>query len=66
MIEDNFQFKILCFLVRGLEAIGASAFSTSSFVYVIQMFPENVSSVLVSFSLIKIVIFRHVTVDMLY
>ncbi|XP_025423082.1 MFS-type transporter SLC18B1-like isoform X2 [Sipha flava] len=46
MIEDNFQFKILCFIVRGLEAIGASAFSTSSFVYVIQIFPDNVSSVL--------------------
>jgi len=49
MIQDNFQFKVLCFIVRGLEAIGASAFSTSSFVYVIQLFPENVSSVLVSF-----------------
>lgn len=48
MVQDNFQFKILCFLVRGLEAIGASAFSTSSFVYVIQIFPDNVSSVLVS------------------
>ncbi|XP_060845002.1 MFS-type transporter SLC18B1-like isoform X2 [Rhopalosiphum padi] len=46
MVQDNFQFKILCFIVRGLEAIGASAFSTSSFVYVIQLFPENVSSVL--------------------
>ncbi|XP_050426525.1 MFS-type transporter SLC18B1-like [Adelges cooleyi] len=46
MVEDNFQFKVLCFLVRGLEAIGASAFSTSSFVYVIQLFPDNVSSVL--------------------
>lgn len=46
MIQDNFQFKVLCFIVRGLEAIGASAFSTSSFVYVIQLFPENVSSVL--------------------
>lgn len=50
MIQDNFQFKVLCFIVRGLEAIGASAFSTSSFVYVIQLFPENVSSVLVSFN----------------
>ncbi|VVC37962.1 Hypothetical protein CINCED_3A013556 [Cinara cedri] len=46
MIEDNFQFKVLCFVVRGLEAIGASAFSTSSFVYVIQIFPDNVSGVL--------------------
>lgn len=48
MVQDNFQFKVLCFIVRGLEAIGASAFSTSSFVYVIQIFPDNVSSVLVS------------------
>lgn len=48
LVQDNFQFKVLCFVVRGLEAIGASAFSTSSFVYVIQLFPDNVSSVLVS------------------
>lgn len=48
LVQDNFWFKVLCFVVRGLEAIGASAFSTSSFVYVIQLFPDNVSSVLVS------------------
>lgn len=57
MVEDNFQFKLLCFIVRGLEAIGASAFSTSSFVYVIQLFPENVSGVLVSAEKFNIFIF---------
>lgn len=47
-IENNTQFAIYCFLVRGFEAIGAGAFSTASFIYVIHMFPDNVSAVLVS------------------
>lgn len=50
-IQSNTHFAIFCFLVRGFEAIGAGAFSTASFIYVIHMFPDNVSAVLVSFSL---------------
>lgn len=45
-IQSNTHFAIFCFLVRGFEAIGAGAFSTASFIYVIHMFPDNVSAVL--------------------
>ncbi|XP_065200984.1 MFS-type transporter SLC18B1-like [Planococcus citri] len=45
-IQSNTQFAIFCFVVRGFEAIGAGAFSTASFIYVIHLFPDNVSSVL--------------------
>ena len=47
-IQNNTQFAIFCFVVRGFEAVGAGAFSTASFIYVIHMFPDNVSAVLVS------------------
>jgi hypothetical protein len=46
-IRSNSEFAIYCFLVRGMEALGASAFSTASFVYVIHLFPDNVGAVLV-------------------
>ncbi|KAI5704783.1 hypothetical protein M8J76_002683 [Diaphorina citri] len=45
-IRSNSEFAIYCFLVRGMEALGASAFSTASFVYVIHLFPDNVGAVL--------------------
>lgn len=48
LIESNTQFAVFCFIVRGFEAVGAGAFSTASFIYVIHLFPDNVSSVLVS------------------
>lgn len=47
LIQSNTQFAVFCFIVRGFEAIGAGAFSTASFIYVIHMFPDNVSAVLV-------------------
>lgn len=45
-IRSNAEFAVYCFLVRGMEALGASAFSTASFVYVIHLFPDNVGAVL--------------------
>lgn len=46
MIEDYAWFTACSFLIRGLEALGAGAFSTSSFVFVVELFPERISSVL--------------------
>lgn len=37
---------IFCFFVRGLEALGASAYSTASYVYVVACFPDNIGTVL--------------------
>lgn len=51
------MFAVFCFIVRGVEAIGAGAFSTASFIYVIHLFPDNVSAVLVRNSLFVIVNF---------
>ncbi|XKL68201.1 hypothetical protein PGB90_003692 [Kerria lacca] len=45
-IQNNTMFAVFCFIVRGVEAIGAGAFSTASFIYVIHLFPDNVSAVL--------------------
>ncbi|XP_034234198.1 MFS-type transporter SLC18B1-like [Thrips palmi] len=45
-IVDNSTFVIFCFLVRGMEAIGASAFTTASYVFVAQIFPENIGAVM--------------------
>lgn len=47
-IMDYTQFTTFCFLIRGLEALGASAFSTASYVFVVNTFPNNIGSVLVS------------------
>ncbi|CAB3231381.1 unnamed protein product [Arctia plantaginis] len=46
LIEDTLQFTILCFVVRGLEALGASAYSTASYVFVVNAFPDSIGSVL--------------------
>ncbi|KAJ2943804.1 hypothetical protein O0L34_g8124 [Tuta absoluta] len=46
MIEDTTTFTTLCFVVRGLEALGASAYSTASYVFVVNAFPESIGSVL--------------------
>ncbi|KAL4715239.1 hypothetical protein ACJJTC_007821 [Scirpophaga incertulas] len=46
LIEDSTTFVVLCFIVRGLEALGASAYSTASYVFVVNAFPDSVGSVL--------------------
>lgn len=46
LIDDTVMFTVLCFIVRGLEALGASAYSTASFVFVVNAFPENIGAVL--------------------
>lgn len=46
LIEDVTTFTTLCFVVRGLEALGASAYSTASYVFVVNAFPDSIGSVL--------------------
>lgn len=46
-VEDDKQFTILCILVRGLGAVGASAFSTAGATYVANLFPDNISAIMV-------------------
>ncbi|XP_063834249.1 MFS-type transporter SLC18B1-like [Ostrinia nubilalis] len=46
LIENPTTFTWLCFLVRGLEALGASAYSTASYVFVVNAFPDSIGSVL--------------------
>ncbi|XP_075983718.1 uncharacterized protein LOC142981589 [Anticarsia gemmatalis] len=46
LIEDSVTFTVLCFVVRGLEALGASAYSTASYVFVVNAFPDTIGSVL--------------------
>ncbi|EFX65748.1 hypothetical protein DAPPUDRAFT_332905 [Daphnia pulex] len=41
-IHDDTQFTILCFIVRGLGAVGASAFSTAGATYVANLFPDKI------------------------
>lgn len=45
-IHNYTVFTIFCFLIRTLEAVGASAYSTASFVFVVEIFPDNISAVL--------------------
>lgn len=35
-----------CFLIRGFEALGASAYSTATYVFVVEIFPSNIGAVL--------------------
>ncbi|XP_014247756.1 MFS-type transporter SLC18B1-like [Cimex lectularius] len=46
LMENYATFVFYCFTIRTLEAIGASAYSTASFVFVVEIFPENISAVL--------------------
>lgn len=46
-MQDYSTFVGFCFLIRGFEALGASAFSTASYIFVVNMFPENIGAVLV-------------------
>lgn len=39
-------FTTLCIVIRGFEALGASAFSTASYVFVVNTFPHNIGSVI--------------------
>lgn len=45
-VDDCTLFSVLCFLIRGFEAVGASAFSTASYVFVVHAFPGKIGSVL--------------------
>lgn len=47
-IENFPTFTTYCFVVRGMEALGASAYATASYVFVVDIFPDNIGSVLVS------------------
>ncbi|XP_026763916.2 MFS-type transporter SLC18B1-like [Galleria mellonella] len=46
LVEDKTTFTALCFVVRGMEALGASAYSTASYVFVVNAFPDSIGSVL--------------------
>ncbi|KPI93454.1 MFS-type transporter C6orf192-like [Papilio xuthus] len=46
MVQDSLTFTILCFVVRGMEALGASAYSTASYVFVVNAFPDSIGTVL--------------------
>lgn len=46
-ISDKTLFIAFCFVVRGFEALGASAYSTASYVFVVNTFPQHIGSVLV-------------------
>ncbi|XP_046446178.1 MFS-type transporter SLC18B1-like [Daphnia pulex] len=45
-VQDDTQFTILCFVVRGLGAVGASAFSTAGATYVANLFPDKISVIM--------------------
>lgn len=41
-------FTTLSFIIRGFEALGASAYSTASYVIIMNTFPDNAGTVRVS------------------
>ncbi|XP_071452139.1 MFS-type transporter SLC18B1-like [Hetaerina americana] len=45
-IDDNLTFTVYCLLVRGTEALGAAAYSTASYTFVADIFPDNMGSVM--------------------
>lgn len=45
-VETYTLFTTLCILIRGFEALGASAFSTASYIFVVNYFPNNIGSVI--------------------
>lgn len=45
-ITDYTLFTTFCILIRGFEALGASAFSTASYVYVVNAFPNHIGTVI--------------------
>lgn len=48
-IQDDNQFLVFCFVVRGMAAVGASAFSTAGATYVAELFPDKISAIMVCF-----------------
>uniref|UniRef100_A0A0K8SF02 Major facilitator superfamily (MFS) profile domain-containing protein n=2 Tax=Lygus hesperus TaxID=30085 RepID=A0A0K8SF02_LYGHE len=46
LIQDYTMFAVFCFIIRALEAVGASMYATASFVFVVEIFPDNISAVL--------------------
>lgn len=48
-ISDQTLFITYCFVIRGFEALGASAYSTASYVFVVNSFPQHIGSVLVNY-----------------
>ncbi|KAK4020372.1 hypothetical protein OUZ56_002355 [Daphnia magna] len=45
-VENDTKFTILCLVVRGLGAAGASAFSTAGTTYVAKLFPDKISIIM--------------------
>ncbi|KAK6637823.1 hypothetical protein RUM44_008245 [Polyplax serrata] len=45
-IEQDWVFATYCFIVQGMKALGASAYSTASYVFVAEVFPSNIGTVL--------------------
>ncbi|XP_046392956.1 MFS-type transporter SLC18B1-like [Ischnura elegans] len=45
-IDDNLIFTVYCLVVRGTEALGAAAYSTASYTFVADIFPDNMGSVM--------------------
>ncbi|CAG9768972.1 unnamed protein product [Ceutorhynchus assimilis] len=45
-VTDFTLFTTLCLVIRGFEALGSSAFSTASYVFVVNTFPNNIGSVI--------------------
>ncbi|KAL1513328.1 hypothetical protein ABEB36_002750 [Hypothenemus hampei] len=45
-VTNYTAFTTLCLVIRGFEALGSSAFSTASYVFVINAFPDHIGSVI--------------------
>jgi len=43
-LSDGLEFTIYCFIVRSVEAIGAAAFSTASYTYIMYVFPDDIGT----------------------
>ena len=43
-IDSSVQFTVFCFLVRSFEALGAAAFSTASYTYIMAEFPDDIGT----------------------
>lgn len=54
-INDYTMFTTFCLVVRGVGALGASAYSTASYVFVVNTFPNNIGTVIVSLIIIIII-----------
>ena len=43
-LNTTLEFTIYCFIVRGVEAVGAAAFSTASYTYIMYIFPDDIGT----------------------